>query len=298
MEFGQLQAFVAVVREGSFTRAASRLSLTQPSLSSRIRQLERNLHGDLFLRQHRPVRLTELGEAFLPYAERTLGILEAAGEAMEAARLGLSGRVTLAAPFSLGTYLLPGVVDRFSKSYPLAELDIETGHSEYVASRVLDEVVNLGFSAAFPNVLAQTQVLLYLYDKMTIAVDQKHPLAGLQNVPLQALWSNRLLLIHWGAAFDAYVESLWQMSADPGPIIRIPLAVALPMARQANTITFMPRRLAIASGLAEVHVPDIPFEWNVVLMTRPGRVLTPLEQAFVDIVDIVWQSSLPLAASG
>lgn len=298
MEIGQLEGFLAVVREGSFTRAATRLSLTQPSLSARILTLEGDLGGVLFDRNYRPVRLTELGEAFRPYAERALGILEAAEEAVAAVRLGVSGRVTVASPFSLGTYLLPGVVERFAQAYPQAELDMETGHSDYVASRVLDGVVNLGFSAAFPTVLAQSQVLLHLYDSMTIAVDQGHPLAGLRNVPLRELWSSRLLLIHWGAAFDAYVESLWQMSEEPGPIIRIPLAVALPMARQANTITFMPKRLAIASGLAEVHVPDIPFEWNVVLMTRPGRELTLLEQAFVDIVDIVWQSSLPMVAGG
>ena len=59
MEFGQIEAFLAVVSEGSFTRAAALLNLTQPSLSTRIHQLEQSLGGELFQRDKRPVQLTD-----------------------------------------------------------------------------------------------------------------------------------------------------------------------------------------------------------------------------------------------
>ena len=72
MEIGQLEAFLAVVREGSFTRAADSLNLTQPSLSARIHHLEQSLEGKLFQRDKRPVQLTPLGEIFLDYARLSL----------------------------------------------------------------------------------------------------------------------------------------------------------------------------------------------------------------------------------
>lgn len=293
MEIGQLKAFLAVVREGSFTRAATHVNLTQPSLSARIHQLEQSLEGELFKRDRRPVQLTPLGEVFLDYAERAVNILEAGREAVRSMRLGEAGRVTLACPFSISTYLMPQVVNRFSLAYPQAELYIEAGHSDFAMSQVVDGVMNLAFAAAFPRILAQTQTLLRLHDEMVVAVRPEHELATALHIPVVKLWQYQVLIIHWGRAFNAYLHSLQEMSGMPVPAVRVPLAAALPMARQPKTITFLPRRLAAVSGLVELDVPDFQFDWDVVLITRIGRILPPLEQAFVDIVSAVWHSSQP-----
>ncbi len=288
MELDQLQAFLAVVREGSFTAAADSLMLTQPSLSARVHQLEQRLGGQLFQRERRPVRLTLMGETFLPYVERAINILEAGQEALQLARQGVVGRVLVGATFSLSTYLLPQVVMSFNWRYPLADLHIEAGHTDFVLTQLKDGVFNLGLAAAFPNLVGQTQVLLRLHDEMVIAVSPEHPLANQHGVPLSTIWQHRLILIHWGKAFDAHVESLRQMVPDPGPVVRVPLAAAMPMTRQQDTICLMPRRLAAVSGLAEVYTPELVYGWDSVLMTRQGRTLTLLEEAFVEIVDGVW----------
>jgi hypothetical protein len=65
------------------------------------------------------------------------------------------------------------------------------------------------------------------------------------------------------------------------------------MAQQPRTITFLPRRLALVSGLVELDVPDFQFDWDVVLMTRTGRDLTELERAFLELVTAEWQTSQP-----
>jgi DNA-binding transcriptional LysR family regulator len=290
MELDQLHAFLAVVRQGSFTAAAESLSLTQPSLSARIQNLERLLGGNLFQRERRPVRLTVLGETFLPYVERATHILEAGQEALKLVRQGVVGRVMVGSTFSLSTYLLPEVVMEFNWRYPLANLYIEAGHTDFILNQLKDGVINLGLAAAFPNLVAQTQVLLRLHDEMVVAVSPQHPLANQHDVSLGELWQYRLVLIHWGKVFDLHVESLRQMVPDPGPVLRVPLAAALPMVRQPDTITFMPRRLAAVSGLAEVYTPDLIYGWDSVLMTRPGRTLTVLEQAFMALVDNVWHA--------
>ena len=293
MELIQLEAFLAVVREGSFTKAAERLNLTQPSLSARIRQLEISVKGELFIRDSRPTRLSALGEIFLPYIERSLTILSAGQEALRTAQLGLAGRVLVGCTFSVSTSLMPQVIRVFNQRFPQAELFIDSGHSNFVVNQLLDGLVNLGFAAAFPNLLLQTQLLLRLHDEMIVAVAPGHPLAGTRNVPLDLVWQYRPILIHWGEAFDAHVESLRQLSMNPRPVLRIPLAVALPMTRRIDTVTFMPRRLAAAAELAEVHVPGLSFPWDVALITRPGRVLTITEQALVTIVSEVWEESKP-----
>lgn len=293
MEVRQLEALVAIAREGSFTRAAEILTISQPSLSARMRRLERHLGCRLIDRHARPVRLTAEGRAFLPYAERALYILEAAEEAVQDQRLEAAVQLRVGCTFSVATYLMPQVVDDFSAAFPRAELYIETGNSEFVVGQVADGLVNLALAAAFPEFLSQTQPLLQLHDQMTAAVAPGHPLIGSGTVPVADIWPYRVLLIHWGPVFHAYVESLRQLSADRGPLVRLPLAGALPMARRPDTVTFMPRRLVEPSGLTEIRLQDFSFGWDVALLTRPGRALARLEQAFIDIVNRVWLASAP-----
>lgn len=290
MEIGQLQAFLAVVREGSFTHAANRLNLTQPSLSARIQQLEQSLGSDLFMRDKRPVQLTPIGEIFVDYAERSLGILEAGQEAVRIASLGEAGRVSVACPYSLATYLMPEVVSRFGQMHAQAELYLENGHSDYAVNRLLDGIVNLALAAAFPRYLAQAKTLLRLHDEMVVAVAPSNPLSRETAVSVKQLWQFQPLIIHWGAAFDAYIRSLRQMSGAKGPTLHVPLAAALPMARQSNTVTFLPGRLAAVSELITLNVPDFKFDWDALVLTRSGRTLSALEQSFVEIVDAVWQN--------
>jgi DNA-binding transcriptional LysR family regulator len=293
MEIGQIEAFLGVVREGSFTRAAERLNLTQPSLSARIQHLEQSLGGELFHRDKRPVQLTPLGSTFVDYAERALGILEAGCEAVRAVQTGMTGRVKVCCPFSLATYLMPHVVDRFSQAHPQAELYLEAGHSDYAVNQLVDGVVSLALAAAFPRFLVQTHPLLRLHDEMIVAVTPDHALANISNITVVQLWQYQPLIIRWGKGFDAYIESLREVSEVSGATVRVPLAAALPMARQPNTITFLPRRLAAVSRLVELDVPDFQFGWDAMLVTRPGRDLTTLEQSFVDIVSAVWYSTRP-----
>ena len=293
MEIGQLEAFLAVVREGSFTRAAARLNLAQPSLSARIHQLEQGLNGTLFHRNVRPIRLTRLGEVFLDYAERAVGILEAGQAAVRSAQLGMAGRVTVYCPFSAATYLMPDVVSRFKNAYPMAELYMEVGHSDFVVEQLLDGVANLGLAAAFPRFLERAHPVLHLHDEMVVSANPEHMLAKASGIPLSRLWQNQVLIVHWGEAFAAYIDSLREMSNKPGAVIRVPLAIALPMMQQPDTVTFLPRRLTAVSRLVELDVPEFQFNWDTVLLTRPGRSLTALEQAFVDIVATTWHSKEP-----
>ncbi|MFD0407392.1 LysR family transcriptional regulator [Kitasatospora sp. NPDC127116] len=115
MELRQLQYFVTVAQHGSFTRAARLLHLTQPGVSSQIRQLERELGHPLLDRSGRTVRLTPVGEAVLPHARAALASAAAARRAAQEfgglrrghVRLGMVAGAALTPPSELGTF--PGL---------------------------------------------------------------------------------------------------------------------------------------------------------------------------------------------
>lgn len=285
MEVRHLEAFVAVVREGSFTRAAERLNLTQPSLSARVHHLEQTLGDELFTRQTRPIRLTIIGETFLPYAERVLGILDAGYQAVRIAQTGVAGRLAVGCPVSVSTYLMPQVVNEFSSKFPQAELFIATSHSVNLVQQLQDNVLDLTFTAVFPHLIREVQILLRLHDYIAAAVPPDHPLLEKSAVEIDELWQYRVVLPRWGEAFEAYIKSLRELSTDPKPMVRVPLAAALPMSHQANTITFMPSQVAEASRLKCLKVPEFYFGWDMVLITRLGRTLSYLEQEFIRTVE-------------
>src|SRR3982751_957827 len=94
MQLDQLVAFDRIAREGTFSRAAMALGLGQPAVSARILALEDAVGGTLFVRG-RTLRLTALGESFLPFARRALEVLPEGVEASRLAQIGERGSVRI-----------------------------------------------------------------------------------------------------------------------------------------------------------------------------------------------------------
>jgi LysR family hydrogen peroxide-inducible transcriptional activator len=144
MEMHQLRYFVAVAEAGSFSRAAERCHVAQPSLSQQIQKLERGLGQVLFDRLPQGAVLTEAGHALLPRARRILAeVREARGELerdLEDGRLPLAvGAIPTMAP-----YLLPPVLDRLTEEFPACELTVR----EDLTDRLVEALADLELDCA------------------------------------------------------------------------------------------------------------------------------------------------------
>ncbi len=146
MDINQLKAFDRVARDGSFTRAAARLNVTQATISMRIRALETDLGTQLFTRG-RHVRLTDQGIGFLPYCRRMLGVLQ---EARETLRRGERGHLAVA---SLGTMIMPMVCDallRFQRRNREIDIVVRDGRHNQIAAMLHEREVELAIMC-WPN---------------------------------------------------------------------------------------------------------------------------------------------------
>jgi DNA-binding transcriptional LysR family regulator len=124
MELRHLRYFAAIAEEGSFTRAAERLWVAQPGLSSQIRRLESELGITLFERHTRGVTLTAAGELFL---ERTRAVLAAAEDALSTGRdleLGLAGSLRLGLSAETAAGSVAGLLSRFAHEHPGVEVTV------------------------------------------------------------------------------------------------------------------------------------------------------------------------------
>ena len=143
MELRQLSHFVAVAEERHFTRAAARVHLTQSSLSSSVRALERELGSDLFVRSTRQVELTEAGRALLPAARRAIAAAEDARDAVAAVRGLVRGHLAIGAIQTLGQVNLPGLLARFHRTHPAVTLRLHHVGAPELVRRTADGEIDL-----------------------------------------------------------------------------------------------------------------------------------------------------------
>ncbi len=146
----QLTTFLAVVRGGSVTAAADELVVTQPSVSSALAALGRELGCELFERAGRGIRLTDEGRAFVPYARDALGVLEDGRQAVREAAEVASKRLRIASVTTAAESFVPPLMRSFSERHPEIELTLDVGNAEYVFDRVRDHSADLAICGRPP----------------------------------------------------------------------------------------------------------------------------------------------------
>jgi DNA-binding transcriptional LysR family regulator len=124
MTLRQLEYFIAVVEEGSFTRAAERLFVSQPALSHQIRVLELEFGCELLERLPRSVHMTERGVAFLPHAVATVRSAEDANRAALSVAALESGELRVGTLFSLALGVIPPAIRAWRAAHPHVRVDV------------------------------------------------------------------------------------------------------------------------------------------------------------------------------
>lgn len=209
MELDHIEAFLAIVRRGGFTRASATLHLSQPAISRRIDLLERELGAPVFERVPSGVVLTDAGRAFLPHAEALLAQLRDGIAAVDALRGTTRGAVTLAVVGTLASSTLTGCLRRFREAHPAVDLRLQTALSAEVSALVRrgDATLGLRYNAAPDPDLASATV----HDEPMLPIcAPDHRLARARRIEPRALAGERWITFPGrpGAAREPYASAL------------------------------------------------------------------------------------------
>jgi LysR family transcriptional regulator, hydrogen peroxide-inducible genes activator len=204
MELHQLRYFCAIAETGSFSRAALKTNISQPSLSQQIRKLEDELGVKLFDRLGRSVRLTEFGQSFLPRARAVLHDLEMARSEVAEKTTTASGPICIGVIPTVGPYLLPDVLRSFSREWPQARISVV----EEITPRLLEKVREGSIDIAIIALPLQVHGHEFdsqplLTEKLFAVVPRKHPLAQRSSISLRELETDPFLLLRDGHCFRA-----------------------------------------------------------------------------------------------
>jgi LysR family transcriptional regulator, low CO2-responsive transcriptional regulator len=199
MTIRQLEVFLAIAHAQSFSRAAERIHLSQPTLSEHTKELEDELDVQLFVRHSRSVSLTEAGRVFEDYATRVVATL-AAGKHAIAELEGLKhGSLVVGASTTPGTYVLPTRIAKFREQHPGITVALRIGNSRAVQERVRDGEVDLAVIGGHMLGPSERCVAAGILDELQLIVPPNYPVKNGALSP-ERLARERLVIREEGSA--------------------------------------------------------------------------------------------------
>jgi len=267
------------------TAAADELVVTQPSVSSSIAALERELGCELFERAGRGISLTDAGTTFLPYAADVLGLLERGRQAVGETAAMAARRLRIAAVTTAAESFVPPVMRAFSSAHPDVELTLDVGNRQYVFDRVLSHAADVAISGRPP---ADDRLVVEPLTDNEIAcitaVDD--PLAGVRAVAATELAHRPWLLREPGSGTRTLAEQFLAERGLSPKTLTLGSNGAIKQAARAGLGVSLISRAAVhaelaAGRLGEIRLTDGPASrpWFVV-RSAVGPVRAPVE-AFI-----------------
>lgn len=288
MELSQLETFLTVVTERSFSRAAVRLHRTQPAVSQVIRKLEDELGEALFERASRDGTLTAAGEVLREYAERLLSLRNEAASALEELRSLERGRLTLAANEYTCLYLLP-VLDEFRRQCPQISILVQRSLASRIPDEVLRRTAEIGIVSFQPEDEQLEAVSVYA-DDLVFVVHPKHILAREKKVHIRDLGAENFIAHNVTSPRRKLVEESFAKHRIPLNIgVELPSLEAIKrFVASGNGVALIPAlsvQTEVARGeLIAVAVPELDYSRRLWLVYRKQGSLSYAALAFMRVV--------------
>ncbi|MBX2847737.1 MAG: LysR family transcriptional regulator [Acidiferrobacterales bacterium] len=187
MDIPSLQAFIAVARCASFSKASEQLYITQPAVSKRIACLEGELGTRLFNRINRQISLTEAGKQLLPKAQDLVN--QAADMQRYATNLNedIAGKLSISISHHIALYRMPPILREFNQLHPNVELDIQFQDSEQALQAVERGDIEFAVITLPSELPSNLESKVAWTDDLHIVVGLHHPLAQQRSVSLDEL---------------------------------------------------------------------------------------------------------------
>ena len=285
----QLEYFVQVVHEKSFSKAADRVFRTQPAVSIAIRRLEDEIGLPLLDRTQKTPAPTEVGKVVYDYAQRILALRDQVGEAIAELQSLKKGRVRVGANESTSLYLLPELILEFRAQHPQVKIEIFRHVSDRLPRELLERNIEFALMASEPSD-RDLEAFPVLKDELVLIMSPKHHLAGRSSVRIK----------------DLGTESFIAHNVKSGSRIKVieafarqhtPLNISLELATIETIKRFVQKRVGLAfaprmcvreelerGALATVPVRGLTYTRVLWAAHRRGVQFSPAAKAFLSIL--------------
>lgn len=203
----QLKVFETTARLGSFTKAAEELSITQPTVSSQIKQLTKSIGLPLFEQIGKTLYLTEAGKALLVTCQDIFEKLDNFEMKVADLKGAKEGKLRISA-ITTTKYFLPRILGLFCQKYPEIDVSLEVINHENVITRMQNNEDDLYILSHLPeNIDLYSRA--FLENPLVVVAKSDHPLAGQKNIPISSLNNEPFIMREFGSGTRTAVEKLF-----------------------------------------------------------------------------------------
>ena len=280
----QILTFLEVAREGSVSKAAERLFVTQPAVSMQLRQLEEAFGVELIEAAGRNIKLTDAGESFLTHAIAATANLKNL-EAVMAEHVGLQrGHINLAV-VSTAKYFIPMLLVRFGRLYPGVEISLSIENREKVLSMLTRNEADLVVMGRSPQNM-ECEATPFATNPLAIVAAPDHPLNRRRHLPFAALGEYAFVVREKGSGTRSAMERLFsQNEIEVKVAMEMPSNETIKQAVMAGMgLSFLSLRTVrheLASGhIALLDVSGMPLVGNWFVTHLQQKRLSPAAKAF------------------
>jgi DNA-binding transcriptional LysR family regulator len=289
----QMEALIHLIEERSFSRAARKMFLSQPSLTKHIQNMEELLGIPLVNRESRSISLTPEGKILFDYARRFVKLREEAGEKILGAREMESGEITISASTIPATYILPWVLSGFRSLYPDIRLHVRTLDSEETIEAILNNRGDIGFIGKKPAG-GRLEAEPLWKDRLVLAVPKDHRWQTAGRVKIQELLREPFIIRERGSGTREILEryfkekknislSQFRIVAELGSSEAVKEAVVAGLGVSFLSVYAVGRELK-TGDLTEIPLPGCRIERYFYLINRRQFGLMHHHRLFIDFV--------------
>ena len=289
-----MEVFLAVAREGSFSRAADKLFRTQSAVSQAVRKLELEIGEPLFDRSSRHGLLTDAGRVLQEYAERLLNLRENAREALTELRELKKGRLVVSANEFTALYLLRVLAD-FGRLHPAIRVMVHRSLGSQIPDDVLQHKCEFGVLTYDPQDPELASIVVYS-DELIFVVPPQHPLARESRISIRQLGAESFVAHIVSSPYREKVIQAFRKYKTPLHMgVELPTLQAIKRyVAMGNGVAFLPEISVedeIARGdLVRIPVQELNVQRKLRLIYRRSAALSHAGRAFLKIAESVAQA--------
>ncbi|MEH7302717.1 LysR family transcriptional regulator [Neobacillus drentensis] len=278
MESRQLGYFLEVAKQLSFSKAAEQLNVTQPTLSKMVKNLEEELEVLLFDRTTKHMKLTDAGEIVFEEAQEIMRLMNDLSDKLSDKMKIKKGHIKIGLPPVIGSLFFPKLIREFRQYYPNIHISLEEEGAKKVEKMIEEGAVDFGV-AVLPVNKELFDSYPFVKSELKLIVDDGHPLAEVDTIPLKRLQNESFLFMREGFALhDRIREHCIQAGFNPNVIYESSQwDFITEMVANGNGVAILPEPLCRKldpSVIKTISIIEPQIPWDLAIIWRKNKYLS------------------------
>ncbi len=292
MNLDYLRTYIEVIKLGSFSEVAKKLSISQPAVSFQIQKLEQELGVRLIDRRQKTLTMTEAGKRLLVFAKLFDEEHQTLMHDFEQLREEVTGNLTIAASTIPGDFILPPILSEFKRRHPAVDIQVEITDSARVIDAVNNGSYELGFCGVFPDD-QEIEAFKMAEDEIVLIVFPEHTFAGRTQVSYMEVSAEPLIFREPTSGTQRSLATLLMNSGfdlsqcKPTLVLGTTEAVVTEVEAKSG-ISFVSNlaiKKSVALGLVkEVRIEGVTLKRDFFCIYRKQRVVSRLLEEFISFI--------------